>query len=198
MEYIGLELLNQALNLLGEVLEQRDCPPQHFVVCGGSSLIALNLVSRTVTRDVDILAKFENRQLIQAKPLPKFVREAAEAVREELSLPYDWFNTGPADDMFFRFGFPDGIEERLNQVQYGNALTISYISRHDQIFFKLYAATDQGSGRHLTDLQDLNPTSEEILAAASWTRKHDPSEGFRLLLDELLKHLGHGDLTGKI
>lgn len=198
MNQIGKELLSQALALLGEVLERRGHPRQHFVVCGGSSLIALDLVTRTTTRDVDVLARFEDRQLIQAKPLPEFVREAAEAVRVELDLPKDWFNTGPADDTFFRFGFPPGMEERLTPCRYGDSLTISFISRHDQIYFKLYAAADQGPGRHVTDLMDLHPTGEELLAAARWTREHDPSDGFRVVLEGLLNHLGHGDLVGRI
>lgn len=109
-------MLHEALALLGEVLEQEGHLPQHFVVCGGSSLLALDLVSRTATRDVDVLARFENRQLVQAKPLPEFVQDAAEAVRTELGLPDNWFNTGPGDETFFRFGFPSGIEERLKQL----------------------------------------------------------------------------------
>lgn len=198
MNRFGKDMLHKALALLGEVLEQENHPPQHFVVCGGSSLLALDLVSRTATRDVDILARFEDRQLIEAKPLPDFVSEAAEAVREELGLPVDWFNTGPADDTFFRFGFPSGIEGRLTPRRYGNCLTISFISRTDQIFFKLYAATDQGPGRHVQDLRDLNPSSEELLEAARWTREHDPSEGFSMVLKQLLNHLGHGEIAEQI
>jgi hypothetical protein len=198
MNRFGKDMLHEALALLGEVLEQEGHLPQHFVVCGGSSLLALDLVSRTATRDVDILARFENRQLVQAKPLPGFVQEAAEAVRTELGLPDNWFNTGPADNTFFRFGFPSGIEERLNPRRYGNCLTISFISRTDQIFFKLYAAADQGPGRHVQDLRDLNPSSEELLEAARWTREHDPSEGFRMVLKQLLTHLGHGEISGQV
>lgn len=198
MNRFGKDMLHKALALLGEVLEQENHPPQHFVVCGGSSLLALDLVSRTATRDVDVLARIEDRQLIQAKPLPDFVSKAAEAVREELGLPVDWFNTGPADDTFFRFGFPCGIEGRLTSRRYGNCLTISFISRTDQIFFKLYAAADQGPGRHVQDLRDLNPSSEELLEAARWTREHDPSEGFGMVLKQLLNHLGHGEIAEQI
>jgi hypothetical protein len=198
MKRFGKEMLQEALSLLGEVLEKENQPLQHFVVCGGSSLLALDLVSRTATRDVDILARFEDRQLIQAKPLPDFVREAAESVGTELGLPENWFNTGPADDSFFRFGFPSGIEERLTPQRYGSSLTISFISRYDQIFFKLYAAGDQGPGRHVQDLKDLKPASEELLEAARWTRKHDPSEGFRMVLRQLLNHLGHGEIAEQI
>jgi hypothetical protein len=41
--------LDRALNLLGELMEARHHPTQHFVVCGGSSLLALGLAKRTTT-----------------------------------------------------------------------------------------------------------------------------------------------------
>lgn len=198
MSKIGTDLLNRALNLLGEVIEHSGQPKQHFVVCGGSSLLALQLVSRTATRDVDVLARLEDKKLVQAKPLPDWILEAAESVRSELNLPEDWFNTGPADDSFFKWGFPEGIEERLTSKDYGPALTISYISRYDQIFFKLYAAADTGPGRHYVDLTELRPTREELLAAAQWTRMQDPSEGFLFVLRQLLKELGHADLVDQL
>jgi len=198
MKRFGRETLDQALTLLGEVLAQRGHPPCHFVICGGSSLLALDLISRTTTRDVDVLARLEERRLVQAKPLPEAVREAAEAVRRELDLPADWFNAGPADDSFFRLGFPVGIESRLTPRAFGSVLTLSFISRYDQIHFKLYAAADQGPGRHVSDLQDLRPTTEELLAAARWTRLQDPSDGFRLVLADLLNHLGHADLIDQL
>lgn len=198
MSKIGTDLLNRALNLLGEVIEHSGQPKQHFVVCGGSSLLALQLVSRNATRDVDVLARLEDKKLVQAKPLPDWILEAAESVRSELNLPEDWFNTGPADDSFFKWGFPEGIEERLTPKDYGPALTISYISRYDQIFFKLYAAADTGPGRHYVDLTELRPTREELLAAAQWTRMQDPSEGFLFVLRQLLKELGHADLVDQL
>lgn len=190
--------MEQALSLLGEVLASRGHPPRHFVVCGGSSLLALGLISRTTTRDVDVLARLEARRLVQAKPLPPEIIAAASAVRSELDLPADWFNTGPADDSFFRLGFPTGIEDRLTNRPYGPVLTIGFVGRYDQIHFKLYAAADQGPGRHVADLRDLNPTADELLAAARWTRLQDPSEGFRFVLSDLLHHLGHADLAAQL
>lgn len=195
MERFGRETLDRALTLLGEILFARGHPAEHFVVCGGSSLLALGLISRTATRDVDVLARLEGRRLVQAKPLSAPILEAADAVRVELKLPNDWFNTGPADDSFFRLGFPIGIEDRLTHRTYGSALTIGFVGRYDQIHFKLYAAADQGPGRHVSDLRDLKPTLDELRAAARWTRLQDPSEGFRLVLADLLKHLGYAQLV---
>ena len=198
MKRFGRDTLDQALTLLGEVLARRGHPPDHLVVCGGSSLLALGLISRTATRDVDVLARLEERRLVQVKPLATAIREAAEAVRAELDLPADWFNTDPADDSLFRLGFPVGIEERLTHRSYGPALTIGFVGRYDQIHFKLYAAADQGPGRHVSDLRDLAPTADELLAAARWTRLQDPSEGFRLVLADLLNHLGHAELADQL
>lgn len=199
MPPINKDSLEEALGLLGEILEIRSRQPSHYVVCGGSSLLALGLVTRPTTKDVDILAQLDsNGHLVQPRPLPDWIVSDAEEVGEQLNLPADWFNTGPADDSFFNFGFPDGMADRLTATDFGSALRISFISRYDQIHFKFYAAADQDVGRHFKDLEELAPTREELLAAARWTRIHDPSEGFKFVMGELLKHLGHGDLIDQV
>jgi hypothetical protein len=191
--------LDQALGLLGELLASRGRPQEHFVVCGGSALLALGLVRRTMTRDVDVLACMDHGNLVDARPLPDWLLEDARDVREQLNLPENWFNTDPAQESFFRLGFPDGLPDRLIRRDYGTRLCISFISRYDQIFFKLHAAADRDAGsRHFQDLQDLRPTPKELLAAARWIRIHDPSEGFLYVLGELFKYLGHGDLASQL
>lgn len=55
-------------------------------------MLALGLVSRTVTRDVDVLARLDGNQLAQARPLPSGVMRAADAVGQQLNLPRDWIN----------------------------------------------------------------------------------------------------------
>ncbi len=195
---IDANRLKNALSLLGELLAARQRPASHFVVCGGSSLIALGLVNRSVTRDVDVLASIVDGELQSPRPLPDWFLDDAEDVRGQLDLPHEWINAGPADDSFFRFGFPKGLVSRLTERSFGPVFTVSFISRYDQIHFKLYAAADTGPGRHFQDLQDLRPTAEELLAAARWTVEHDPSEGFKQVLGQLLEHLGHGDLVDEI
>jgi len=44
--------------------------------------------------------------------------------------------------------------------------------------------------RHFDDLRRLEPTVDELQAAASWSRTHDPSEGFREELRRALRDLG--------
>jgi hypothetical protein len=198
MRPITPSTLDRALGLLGELMAARNHPQQHFVVCGGSSLLALGLVSRTTTQDVDILARIEANHLVSPRPLPHWLRAAANDVGKQLDLPPDWLNDQVAEETLFRCGLPDGLQQRLTEKSYGPRLQISFISRRDQIFLKLHAAVDRDGGRHLQDLLDLAPTAPELLAAAKWTRTQDPSDGFRLLLGEMLTHLGHADLVAQL
>jgi hypothetical protein len=68
----------------------------------------------------------------------------------------------------------------------------------DQIHFKLYAAADQGPGRHVDDLIALRPTSDELLAAARWAFSHDVSEGFRATVRDMLIKLGHASVAAQL
>ena len=188
--------LDGAMSLLGNLMVARKRDSIHLVVCGGSALIALNLVART-TKDVDVLATLTDGQLNCARPLPDWLREDANAVRTQLSLPDNWLNDGPADENLFRLGLPVGVASRLVQREFGPALKVSFISRYDQIYFKLYAAADQG-GRHFTDLKKLSPTADELLAAARWTFTQDVSAGFRLIVGEVLQALGYGNLIEQL
>ncbi|MBP9225809.1 MAG: hypothetical protein KBF76_18190 [Verrucomicrobiales bacterium] len=188
--------LNEALSLLGELVAEY--PAQHYVICGGSSLLALGLVSRSTTRDVDVLASLENGELSTAKPLPNWLDEAVAKVARDLDLMENWFNTGPSDDSFFRLGLPEGLVTRLTTREFGPTLKVSFIDRYDQIHLKLYATVDSDQGRHFQDLQDLKPTAEELLAAARWTRTQDPSEGFLSVLSAVLNHMNHGNLIDQL
>jgi hypothetical protein len=198
MKKLDSKLLDEALTLLAELTA--DHPPQHWVVCGGSSLLALGLVSRDKTRDVDVLARVGPDGLVTAKPLPDWLVKAVEEVRGQFGFMKDWFNTAPSDELYFRFGFPEGMAERLTPRTYGEDgnLRISFISRYDQIFFKLHAFADSEMGRHYEDLVDLQPTAEELLAAARWILKQDSSEGFLFLLGKALKELGHESLIEQL
>lgn len=198
MPRITPDTLESALGLLGELLTARNHPPQHFVVCGGSSLLALGLVSRTTTQDVDILARIETGRLVTPRPLPDWLLTAVEQVRQQLDLPENWLNDQVADETLFRCGLPEGLQQRLTLRNYGPNLAISYIGRRDQIFLKLHAAVDRDGGRHLQDLLDLAPNAEELLDAARWTRTQDPSDGFNYLIRAMLEHLGHGNLAAQL
>jgi hypothetical protein len=109
---------------------------------------------------------------------------ARDRVARDFGLPTGWLNVGPAS--LLDFGLPDGFVERLEIRSYGPALRVHFASRFDQIHFKLYAMADGTAGKHEADLRDLNPSRDELIAAARWTQTHDPSEPFR---EELLKAL---------
>jgi|SRR6478609_665272 len=107
-------------------------------------------------------------------------------------LPSEWLNAGPAS--LFDLGLPYGFFQRAEHRGYGESLHVLFASRLDQIHFKLYAAVDQGAGRHLADLRSLTPSEEELIQAARWSETHDTSEGHRAMLANALTHFGviHG------
>lgn len=181
---------HQLFSALGEQLAVRG-ERVELVIIGGSALLALGLTSRA-TRDVDIVALLADRALAKPHPLPEALIEARERVARDFGLPEDWLNAAPAD--LLDFGLPDGFVDRLERRDYGEALTVHLASRFDQIHFKLYAMVDQGAGKHEADLRALDPTRDELLAAARWTRTHDPSDGFREQLVAALAYLGVDDV----
>ncbi len=115
-------MLEQALTLLAEKLEADQSGPLALVVCGGSSLVALGLVSRA-TRDVDVLA-FRNEQgnLEAASPLPEALSRAVEEIAGQLDLYPQWLNGEPTG--LLEWGLPEGFGERLVRREYGPALTV--------------------------------------------------------------------------
>lgn len=188
----SLTELENAMALLGDRLRLAGMPPQEVVVCGGTSLIARGFVSRA-TKDVDILARrTPGTEFVSARQLPQEFWVAV-----DLGLPDNWINSGPVD--LFEMGVPDGFNDRLEAKNYGH-LTAWYIGRIDQIHFKLYAAVDRGPGpsRHLHDLVALNPSADELLAAARWTMPHDVSSGFRELLKMVLKEMQHDAVAAQL
>jgi hypothetical protein len=178
--------LDEVLSALSEQLGNSG---SHYelVVVGGSALIALGLIDRP-TKDVDVVALREAGVLEKADPLPLELHVARDRVARDFGLQEEWINAGPAS--LIDFGLPQGFLDRVETRRFGQALTIHFSSRFDQIHFKLYAMVDQGAGRHEQDLRALSPTTEELLQAARWTRTHDTSDGFREMLERALRYLG--------
>ena len=194
MKPIDVSKLNEALQLLNEQLILSDAPATEIVVCGGSALIATGLVPRT-TQDVDIVALIKSDVLVDSEPLPDYLLNAANNVGTILNLPVDWLNNGPASQ--FQMGLPAGFQERLTTVVVGAKLTVHYIGRYDQIFFKTFASADRG-GYHVSDLKALNPADEELIAAARWCMTQDTSEAFRMILKDMFKQLGWQNVSEQI
>lgn len=177
------------LDALGEQLE-RSSVSYEVVVVGGSALLALGLVTRP-TKDVDLVALRDDSGLVPVSPLPAPLAAARDRVARDFQLPTDWLNDGPAS--LLAFGLPEGFMERARREDHGPALTVWYASRFDQIHLKLYAAVDQGPGRHEADLRALEPSAGELVSAARWSRGHDPSPGYRHVLGQALAALGVRD-----
>jgi hypothetical protein len=181
---------DRLLTALGEQLASTG-DAYDLIVIGGSALLALNLVSRP-TQDVDVVALIQDEEFDEAMPLPEPLATARDQVARDLDLPGDWLNSQAAQDML-RLGLPSGFMSRLTRRDYGPALTVRWASRVDQIHLKLHATVDRGGGKHFADLLALQPTSDELILAARWTRTHDPSEGFLSVLQEVLAHFGIRD-----
>jgi hypothetical protein len=183
------QVVDSALVALGEQLAVAG-DRFELVVIGGSGLLALGMVDRS-TRDVDVVALRDDEGLSSADPMPTALIAARDLVARDLSLREDWLNPGPTD--LLDFGLPAGFLDRVERRGFGPALTVYFASRLDQIHFKLYAMVDRGPGKHERDLRALSPTRDELLAAAAWTRTHDPSEGYAAMLAQVLAHLGVDD-----
>ena len=194
MKVFNKEKLDQALCLLNEQLELAQTAVTELIVCGGSALVAGQLVNRT-TQDVDIVALMKEGKPVTAEPLPTYLLKAAARVAEIMSLPDDWLNNGPASQ--FTMGLPPGFTQRLHRVLIGDKLHIYYIDRLDQIYFKTFASADRG-GYHITDLKALCPTADELLRAARWCMEQDVSEGFRYIIKEMLTQSGWSHVSEQL
>ena len=190
--------IDRALALLGERLEQTGIAPIAILVCGGASLIATRMVSRQITKDIDVVAFVrDNAVLDKAKPFPPLLERCVAEVSAMLQLPAFWMNPGPTS--LLDAGLPEGLMDRLAETRhYGSRLTVLFIGRRDQIYFKVFAAADAGPGRHLEDLRELKPTSGEMEMAARWVMQQDPSDGFRLMLKEMLRKIGYEQASERI
>ncbi len=194
--------IEKSLILLGKRLEIEGNEIFNIVVCGGSALIITGLITgRMFTKDVDLVGLgykdlTGKLQVRECRELPKTLEKAVRQVARDLGLEDNWLNTDPTS--LVRFGLPDGFTERLQLKTYGKLLNVYFTGRTDQIFFKLYAAVDQGPGKHVDDLRELSPADEEIESAAKWAMKHDVSENFRNILKDMLRKLGYDQVAERI
>lgn len=182
--------LHEALTVLGDILEDRGFA-HDVVVVGGGALLLSGHIDRS-TNDLDVVARVQDGEWRVAAPMPADLVEAVQDVGAALDLAPDWLNAGPTS--LLEGGLPEGFAGRAEVKRFG-ALTVRIASRVDQIALKLYAAADHWPhrGKHLQDLQALAPLAAELVSAAHWCRRHDPSKGFRdVQLGPVLGLLGVG------
>jgi hypothetical protein len=195
------ETLDSLLRELAQWLEFEDCEPVEWVVCGGLALTLQNLQSRA-TRDVDVLGRWNARQL-NVEPIDAFpatVKQCIERVAQnhpELAgLGPRWVNLGPGP--LARSGLPDGFAKRLVTRRISDRLTLHLLGRDDLLPLKLYAAADEFGARqavHFDDLQTLKPTFDELDRAVEWIRGLSDFEQVRPELNQAGRDLGDDDLA---
>jgi hypothetical protein len=163
--------VDPVLSALGEQLAARESTV-HLVVIGGSALLAMGLGDRP-TSEVDVVAFVQEGAFVAATEFPAELNDAAQRVANDFALKPDWLNPGPTSLLEIGDGLPDGFAERVTTVDYGSALRVSYPSRFDQVHLKLYALADRQEPRDEADLRRLEPTTDELRAAARWVRTHN-------------------------
>ena len=186
--------LEDALRLLGNLLATRKGAGFWLVVCGGSALLAQEIISRS-TEDVDILALRDwNGGVDRAFPMPEALKVAAAQVADELHLGGNWLNSAASLHFPDLHLLPASFWQELQTRDYGPYLKISFVTRSGQIQLKIYATLNRAKPRDLDDLRTLAPTSVETEAAVFWVLGHIPVLSHRDKLPDLLTHLGHAHL----
>lgn len=194
--------IDGALQRLGKRLAYNYSEPIALLICGGSALNILGIATRT-TRDVDVLAVVEETSggigLNHSRALPEDFLRAVATIAADLALPADWLNTGPKD-VIAVYGAPRGITKRWVRREYGPCLTAFFVSRFDQVHFKLLAAADPNSEpRHMEDLANrIKPTEEEIAAAVGWLLDRKTSPWFRANVRRTVEALGYDNICRTI
>jgi hypothetical protein len=192
---LSQQTLEEALGLLGNLLANRKGSGFWLVVCGGSALLAQEIISRS-TEDVDILAMRDwDGGVDPAFPLPEALKVAAAQVADELRLGGNWLNGAASLHFPDLHLLPASFWQDLETRDYGHYLKISFVNRSGQILLKTYAALNRAKPRDLDDLRVLSPTGAETETAVRWVLDHIQGLSHRDKLADLLTHLGHDHLV---
>ncbi|MDP6629412.1 MAG: hypothetical protein QGH42_10910 [Kiritimatiellia bacterium] len=202
MSFDNPDQIEGALQRLGSRLLYEYTDPIALVICGGSALNVLNIAQRT-TREVDVLAIVEETEsglvLRSDRALPADFCQVVAWVAADLQLDEDWLNMGPKDVLTV-YGAPKGMTSRWEEREYGPLLKAFFISRLDQVHFKLLAAMDpKARARHLEDLVDrIKPSEEEVRSAAEWLLDRETSPQFRDRIRLIVGALGYDNICNDI
>jgi hypothetical protein len=191
---INHQNLDQALQLLGDLLASWKVEDFQLVVCGGSALLAQKIISRA-THDVDVLAQRNwDHEISRAHPLPETLIKAAQQVAEELGLKPNWLNSAASFHFPDFLALPASFWTDLETRDYGSHLRVSFVNRSGQILLKLYAALNRAEARDFDDLRSLAPDADETESGLHWLIRSFPGLTHLDRIPELLTHLGHADL----
>lgn len=163
------DILEEALSLLGDILEAENAEPLHLVASGGAAMVVTGRVSRS-THDIDILATRGeiDGEISPAFPLPDFLMNASRRVAKAKGLETAWLNAATSMLMVPLQDLPQKLWSDLVPREYGSRLKISFLGRSGQIYLKVYAASNREEARDLVDLNALDPESGEIVDAICW------------------------------
>lgn len=189
--------LDAPLRAVGEMLAHQG-QPAAVVVVGGAALNLLGVVARA-TQDVDVIAVGVTEHpappssVHPPDPLPLHLADAVARVARDFGLPHDWLNTVVGKQ--WETGLPPGFEGRIEWRRVGS-LWLGLPGRIDLVFLKLYAAADDigPTSRHFKDLLALEPTQQELEAAADWVCSQDPSPAMRTVVSQVIRHVNR--ITG--
>jgi hypothetical protein len=172
MEQIDQLRTNELLTALAEQLAARGL---HFdlVVIGGSGLLALGLISRP-TRDVDVVAFLEGRNLLAPRPLPEVLVAARARVARDFGLTDDWLNAKPAD--LLDFGLPPGFVDRLERAASTATRSrfTSQVALIKSTSSSTHWSTKAGASTRLTCGRSSRQRRSSSLRR--WAQTHDPSK----------------------
>lgn len=181
----------QALAALGRKLEERGHQRISLLICGGAALNISGLLTRA-TADVDVLGRADEGPDLQ--DIPGWLAPCVDEVAHELELEPEWLNN--AASAVSGIGLPAGFLQRATRRSFGTRLEIAVASRLDLIALKCLAALDPKLGtKHLGDLVDMNPTSDEMAFATEWLLDRKTSREFRSAVGQLCDALGQTDLA---
>jgi hypothetical protein len=179
MKVFDVSTLENALQTVSAVLAQDGAEPEAVVICGGAALLSLGFITRR-TKDVDVLARVNPVEgLVDPRPFSPALTRAVEDVAKALGLPV-------------------GFLSRLQRREYGSHLTVFLPDRYDLIHLKLFAGVDQGPGRHWSDLKALNPTTDEMLAAARWVLGQDAGDVFPSVVRDALRFHDYAEIADQL
>ncbi|HVV86623.1 MAG TPA: DUF6036 family nucleotidyltransferase [Kofleriaceae bacterium] len=181
----GANELRRALDLLGQILEDRGHSSE-IVVIGGGALLLQGWITRP-TKDLDALAVVEDGVYRSAKPFPDLLQEAIEDVAPVLGMDNHWLNPGPTAQL--GYDLPEGFRERTARVEF-HGIVVHLAGRFDQICLKLYAAADHDhKSKHVADLIALAPDADEFARAATWVKRQDAGPEFASFVDAVIQHV---------
>ena len=133
MRKLAGDIINEALEARGATLSFRGVEAS-LVIIGGGNLVYAGLVSRTVTKDLDVVGQMDDGEVVAIAPMPEPLAQAILDVARQYDLAPDWINTGPMS--LLEKGLPDGFVGRLEREGYSGALSVWFAGRQDIIATK--------------------------------------------------------------